>query len=240
VINAAAKYLYAITSVLLALANAAANADPEPVDLALLLAVDCSGSVDGREFRLQLDGIAKAFNDRDVIAAIKAGPYRRIAVNMMLWADPDEQKLTTGWRVITGEQQAHDFAEEVRAFDIRIGGGTGLGIALGYGANVLQNAPFTATRKVMDVSGDGRESWEIREPRFRLPQAQILLGKTNIVVNGLAIAQDVPDLAQYYAEEVTHGPGSFVITASTYEDFADAMRIKLLREILPDVAALRR
>jgi Protein of unknown function (DUF1194) len=216
--------------------TAAAAHEKSAVDLALILAVDCSGSVDREEFQLQLDGIAAAFRDPAVIAAIGAGRYGRIAVNMMLWADPDEQKLTSGWAEIGNAREANAFAGMAETFDTRIGGGTGLGIAIGYGVSLLKGIDFHATRKLIDVSGDGRESWELREPRFRLPQAKALRATTNITVNGLAISNNERELPAYYRENVIGGPGSFVIEAKTYGDFAKAMRIKLLREILPDVA----
>jgi Protein of unknown function (DUF1194) len=207
-------------------------------DLALVLAVDCSGSVDRAEFRLQLDGIAAAFRDEDVLAAIRSGPHGNITVNMMLWADPDEQKLTTGWFTISNESEAETFARTAEAFDTLIGGGTGLGVAMAYGVTLLNHPEVHATRKTIDVSGDGKESWELREPRFRALHAQALLRKTDITVNGLAISTDYPDLAAYYRNTVIVGPGSFVIEAKSYGDFADAMKVKLLREILPDVASL--
>jgi Protein of unknown function (DUF1194) len=207
-----------------------------PVDLALILAVDCSGSVNGREFKLQMEGIAAAFRDPEVIAAVTAGRHRRIAVNILLWADPDEQKFTSGWHVVGSEAEALAFAETARKFDLRVGGGTGLGIALGYGISILSNLDFPATRKTIDVSGDGQDGYELREPRFRMPQARAMRAKSDVVINGLAISNDDPGLLAYYRETVIGGPGSFAMEARTYEDFAEAMRRKLLREILPDVA----
>jgi hypothetical protein len=64
-----------------------------------------------------------------------------------------------------------------------------------------------------------------------LPEARELLGATGVIVNGLAIESDFPRLASYYRTEVAHGPGSFVVSARTFEDFAVAMRDKLIREI---------
>ncbi len=210
------------------------------VDLALVLAVDCSGSVDPQEFQLQLDGIAQAFRDPEIVAAIQAGPHGKIAVNMLLWADPDEPKLTTGWRIIDSEQSAARFSSEARNFNIRIGGGTGLGVAIGYGLSLLSSTEFNATRKTIDVSGDGRESWELREPRFKLAQAKALRATKSVTVNGLAISNDDDELLAYYQENIIGGPGAFAMETKSYEDFADAMRIKLLREILPNLAMLER
>ncbi len=214
-----------------------AQAESPGVDLALIFAVDCSGSVDGRELRLQLGGIAAGFRDKAVQAAIAAGPRHRIAVNLMLWADPDEQKLTTGWQVVGSAQEAEAFAAVVEDNVIAIGGGTGLATAMAYGINLVQNSGYDATRRTIDVSGDGRDSWELREPRFRMAHARALRDASDVTVNGLAISNEQADLLDYYRNEVIGGPGSFVLEAKSYEEFAKAMRIKLLREILPDMAA---
>ncbi len=44
-----------------------------PVDLELVLAVDCSGSIDDDEFALQIRGYAAAFAHPAIIAAIRSG-----------------------------------------------------------------------------------------------------------------------------------------------------------------------
>jgi Protein of unknown function (DUF1194) len=216
-----------------------AFAEADEVDLALVLAVDASGSVDAREFRLQLDGIAYAVTSDDVVAAALSGPRRKIAVNFVTWGDPDEPKFQTGWRIIASRADALSFASEVRTGLPRQGGGTGLGVAVGYGLALLRNSGIHAARSVIDVSGDGPESWELREPRFKLPQAHIVREAEGVTVNGLAILTDRKDLVEYYHANVIGGAGSFVMSANVYEDFAQAMRRKLLREILPPVSKLQ-
>ena len=47
-------------------------------------------------------------------------------------------------------------------------------------------------------------------------------------------------LASYFEQNVTGGPASFVMTARTLEDFAEAMRKKLLRENLNPMASAHR
>jgi hypothetical protein len=210
----------------------------ENVDLALVLAVDTSGSVDGREFKLQMDGIAEAFTSPDVISAALSGPHQKIAVNLMTWGDPDEQKYHTGWYIIASELDAQRFADIARTSLPRQGGGTGLGVAIGFGLTLLRNSGHQASREVIDVSGDGRESWELREPRYKLPQAQAHREAAGVTVNGLAIQTDEKDLAQYFRDNVIGGPGSFVIPLDTYDDYARAIHLKLLREILPPITLL--
>jgi hypothetical protein len=202
-------------------------------DLLLVLAVDCSGSVSGTEFQLQIGGIARALRDADVIAAALAGPSKRIGVNLMLWGDPDYPKFATGWHEINSPETARAFADIVQAYDLRMGGGTGLGHAVAYGVSILQDSGAVSDRLVIDVSGDGAESYELRKPRFQLVDAQRLRAKAGVVVNGLAITNEDRELARYYREKLAAGPGSFVMQVARYEDFSDAIRLKLLREINP-------
>jgi hypothetical protein len=121
---------------------------PGAYDLVLVLAVDCSGSVDGGEFKLQIDGITAAFRDSEVIAAALAGPHGRIAVTLMSWGDPDYQKFTTGWFEINSPAAAESFADTVSRFDVRTGGGTGIGIAIAYGITLIEPAASSPTARL--------------------------------------------------------------------------------------------
>jgi hypothetical protein len=210
----------------------------EPVDLALVLAVDVSGSVTRQEYDLQIGGIVRAFRQPDVIAAIASGTHGRIAVNLMTWGDPDYQKFDTGWHVVGDAGSADVFAEAVDKFEGRIGGGTGIGVAIGYSITLIETSGFPALRKVVDVSGDGTELGEIRTPRFRVEHAAAMRDKHGVIVNGLAIRSDKPELDQYYRAHVAGGPGSFVISIDSFDDYAEAIHRKLLREIVSPTSSL--
>ena len=225
-----ARGLLAIVLTLLAAVPPARAAGPGH-DLLLVLAVDSSGSVDPAEYRLQLDGLAAAFRDPEVQAAITAGPNARIAVNLLLWADARFERFTTGWTVIDGAGSAEAFAHRIETFDSRVGGGTGIGAAIAQGIALIETSGLAGSRRVIDVSGDGIEAYEGPRPPILLEEAFELLAATDIIVNGLAIETDFPKLAKYYREEVARGPGSFVVSAKRYEDFATAIRDKLIREI---------
>ena len=54
-----------------------------------------------------------------------------------------------------------------------------------------------------------------------------------IIINGLPIMADSPDLARYYDTHVIIGPDSFVEPARDFEDYARAIRAKLLKELRP-------
>lgn len=208
------------------------------VDVALVLAVDCSGSVDGDEYALQMKGIATAFVDPAIIAAALSGPHHRIAVNLMTWGDPEERKYESGWHIISSADDSIKFAQVARTWEQRQGGGTGIGNGLSYGLMLLRNGDISAPRQVIDISGDGRESWELREPHFKLVDAQKLRAASGVTVNGLAIQSDDPDLAAYYRAFVAAGPESFVIAVANYGEFAQGIRRKLLQELTPNSASL--
>ena len=71
-----------------------------PVDLQLVLAIDGSGSIDDAEMALQTGGIAAAFRDPEVQAAIAAGPLQRIAVTAIIWAEANLPKDALPWHLV--------------------------------------------------------------------------------------------------------------------------------------------
>jgi len=208
------------------------------VDLELVLAVDASGSVDPEEFDLQLEGIAAGFRDPAVRAAIRSGRRGRIAVDLLTWAEPQAPKDETGWFVLAGDADAEAFARLVRALPRRQNGATGLGAGVAAAVRSIEGNAITGWRKAIDVSGDGRET-AARDYTVQVAQARAMAQAFDIVINGLAIGNEDADLRSYYRDRLQSGPGSFVMAVEGYEDFAEAMRRKLLREIeyRPPVAA---
>ncbi len=213
-------------------------AAPEKVDLALVLAVDCSGSVSAKEYAIQVGGIAAAFRDPAILAAATTGPYHRIAVNLLIWGDPDEQKFESGWYIISSAGEGKVFAEVAASFSRRMNGGTGIANAIAYGLAMLNDGTVFSSRKVIDVSGDGKESWELREPHFKLADAQRMRMAAGVTVNGLAIETDDSELGAYYQKYVAAGPENFVLVVANYQQYAEAIRRKLLLEINPNMAEL--
>ena len=209
----------------------------ERVDLELVLAVDASGSVDNAEFALQLGGIAAAFQSPDVQAAIARGPIGRIAVALTVWAAAELPTAKGLWFVIADPGNAAAFADYVARFPRTVGGGTGIGSGIGASVTHMDRNRFVGTRRVIDVSGDGRET-QPRDYVVMMPQARQMADARGITINGLAILNEDPMLERYYREAVITGPGAFVMSVAGFEDFADAIRRKLVREIegLPNVA----
>lgn len=211
------------------------QARAETVDVALVLALDSSSSVNRDEFFLQSQGIAAAFADPEVQAAIASGPNRKVAVALLEWSSPGRQHLDIGWQIVTADNAAA-FAETVGNSPRYIeGGGTAIGAALGRAGIVMANLPFQALRQVVDLSGDGKTS--AGPPA---PLARDALVAQGITVNGLAVINEEADVDRFYAENVIGGPGAFVEVAADYDDFIHAIKRKLIRELTtePMVASL--
>ena len=210
------------------------------VDLELVLAIDASDSVDQREYRLQLQGMANGFRDAAVIQAFQSGPTGRIAVAVVLWADPTKPVRPSEWYILATARDAEAFASVVEGLPRTVGGGTGIGAAIAEAVRLIEANDITSLRRVIDVSGDGLETTARDEGILVVSRARSIARRSGVTVNGLAIHSDLPGLAAWYAANVTSGPGSFVISAHDFVDFERAMRIKLLREISPPIAQIRK
>ncbi len=101
-----------------------------------------------------------------------------------------------------------------------------MGDALHEGLGIMNRAPCEASRKVIDISGDGRNNDGSVSP----DDMRIIARANDVVINGLPIRGDEPDVADYYREHVVTEDG-FVTEAKSFDDFAAAIRTKLLTEI---------
>lgn len=205
-----------------------------PVDLELVLAVDTSGSVDTREYELQIKGLVKAFRDPAVIAAIiGTSPSGGIAVTVVHWSSVNEQRQIVPWTVLKREQDAHGFSDAIAAREERtFGDSTGIGGVLRFSERLIRRNVYEGRRKSIDVSGDGANNSGIPPELVRN-----MVTNEGITVNGLTILTDEPFLHHYYFEHVIGGAGAFVMTVSDYADIVIGMRNKLLREISVNIAA---
>lgn len=196
----------------------------EPVALELVLALDSSSSVSAEEFDLQRRGISRAFRDPGVLAAITALGDAGLAVALVQWSGGRMQRLSVDWARLRETPEVERFASSVARSTRLLTGGTNLGGAVRYSLEQIEANRFEGRRKVVDVSGDGFAGLSPRRERDRAVSR-------GVTINGLAILNERPELGLYYATHLIGGAGAFVVTADSYEDFADAMRDKLLQEI---------
>jgi hypothetical protein len=221
----ACKLLTWTVAILLGI-GAFARADPA-VDLALVLAVDASGSVDQHRFELQKQGYAAAFRDPRVLNAIRSGLNQSIAATMFQWTGPRLQRHVVAWTLIKDEASANAFADAIQAAPRQLfGGGTSISGAIDYGRLLLLQNPFAPTRRVIDVSGDGSNN-----SGRAVTSARDEAARGGTTVNGLPILSVEPDLDGYYRDYVIGGPGAFMVPAESYDTFAQAILKKLITEI---------
>lgn len=205
-----------------------ATAQGGAVDLALVLAIDCSYSVDMREYNLQVRGMAEAFRRPEIIAAIQSGGYQRISVVVVQWSDLAHQSVVIPWMVISDAASAGQLAARLETLPRTLAeGGTSITAAMGFSAQLLNNAPFQADRRVIDVAADGRNN-NGGDPR---PMRDAVVSQ-DITINGLSILNEVPTLDKYFELYITGGAANFVIVANDYSDYSAAIYRKLLREIV--------
>lgn len=215
-----------------------APARAEDVDVALVLVTDVSRSITDDEFKLEKEGYAAALTSPQVIAAIKGGAYGAIAVAYVEFASSFEVKNVIDWTIVRDAASAQDFAARLASAPRSFWGRTAISSGIDRGVQLLAESGVNAARRVIDVCGDGTNNAgrEVQQSR----DEAVAQG---IVINGLAIINDNPvpwafahvqppgGLANYYRENVTGGPGSFVLEVRDFAKFGEAMTRKLVMEI---------
>jgi hypothetical protein len=214
-------------------AHGAARAS-EPVDLELIVAVDVSGSIDPDEAALQRKGYLRSLVDPEVVRAIKAGPLGKIALTYVEWAGMGHFKTVVDWSVIDGMERAQAFAARLGAQPIETAHRTSLSDAIDRSAPLFAANAYDGARRVIDISGDGANNYG-----RLVTAARDEAVRQGIVINGLPILTDpaggsfpsIPDLDLFFRDCVIGGPGAFIVVARGFDDFARAVRKKLIIEI---------
>jgi len=216
-----------LTAATIALTSAgAARSEQTPVGTALVLLADVSASIDAGEYNLQRKGIEAAFRDPSVIRAIWNQPYGAMAVTLVEWSS--SQAVIVPWTIIRDEASALAFADAVARGQRSSLGATHIGDAIEYALSVLDTCPCRPARRVIDVSGDGVNNGGRRSA----DEARDMAVTLGVTVNGLPIRDPAEgDVRTHYERHVIGGLGSFVAEANGFDDFARALRHKLVLEI---------
>ena len=222
----------------ISLSSVSAAQAGQPVDLALVMVTDVSRSIDDSEFQLEKQGYTSAFTDPKVVAAIKGGTVGAIGVAYIEFASSFEVRTVIDWTVIRDEATARDFADRLSAAPRSFWGRTAISSGIDRAVQLLAESGLDTSRRIIDVCGDGtnnagRDVQEARDDAV----------KAGITINGLAIINDHPvswtyahvqppgGLPNYYRENVTGGPSSFVLEIHDFHTFGEAMTRKLVTEI---------
>jgi hypothetical protein len=209
--------------------TAAAQSSVDHVDTALVLAVDVSGSVDDGRFVLQMEGIARAFEDAEVQRTILSGRRGALLVTLVNWSH--KPQIAVPWTVIASPADAVAFAAEVRNAPRTSEDFTCMSQMMQVVADkVLPLMPVPADRKVVDVSGDGRDNCN---PSVPVDLVRDELTNTDVTINGLPIREgrEAATIEPWYEEHVVGGIAAFLLPANGFQDFGRAIRQKFILEI---------
>jgi Protein of unknown function (DUF1194) len=213
---------------------------------ALVLGLDVSGSVDSREYRLQLGGLAAALRHPEVIQALVSMPSFPVHLAIFEWSAPSYQRLLLDWTTITDEATVLQIAARLDTTTRdQAPPGTALGTAMQHGAALLA-AQNDCWKHTLDISGDGKHNYG-PHPR----DVRDALDPRSLTINALVIGADttgigdqrqaeIGELAAYFRAWVILGPAAFVETALGFDDYEAAMVRKLIRELEgPVMSSLR-
>jgi len=217
----ATRPLIALISVLL---WSASPGHAQACRLALVLGFDVSRSVDEQDYRLQTNGIVAALNDRQIRRLLLRSPPH-VALAVFEWAGQYEQTLISDWTILDSATAIDGLVGRIQSHQRGHNGLTAVGSALTFARDLMQRGP-NCLWQTIDLAGDGALN--------NGPAPRRIYDTTNfggIVVNGLAIGAHEDQIEHWFRRNVLHGPGAFVEFASTHEDFADAFRRKLIREL---------
>lgn len=213
---------------------ATAADDDIAVDLALVMAVDVSLSIDEKEAAIQRNGYVHALKDKRVTEAIRSGPIGKIAITYVEWSSVYHQVQVVPWHVISDAKSAAAFADEIAKAPVKPGSTTSISAGLDFSVKLFDKNGYDPSRRVIDISGDGYSDYgrPVKDARDDAV-------KKGVTINGLAMMferpkwkQEVPeDLDRYYNEQVIGGPGAFFVTVRTPNDFSQSLLHKLVLEI---------
>lgn len=219
-------------------------ASADPCRLALVLALDVSGSVDEVEYRQQLDGLAFALDSPNVREAILQGAAS-VHIAAFEWSSRNHQFLVLPWTELTSHAAIDHAAKRIRRYQKqRAGLKTALSTAMMFAAEMLSQKP-ACWQRTIDVSGDGENNiGPLIEQVYGLETFQ------GVTVNALVVtkpqsqgsersADAAAELRRYFERSVIRGPGAFAMVADGYADYARAMERKLLREVtMPQIGQM--
>jgi hypothetical protein len=198
----------------------------DPVDLALVMAIDGSASISGNTLEFQLRGHAGALRDPMLVDAITGGRHGAIRAAVAVWSDPGTFRVVVPWTRIAGPYEAVALADAIDAAPRQARrGATAIGSAVLAAVDLV--AGVDAPRRTVDLTSNGFSN------AGPAPEAARAAAEAaGVTVNALAILNEFSWLEDYYRANVIAGPGAFVTSVADFDGFEDALRAKLIAEIV--------
>ncbi|MBS0560257.1 MAG: DUF1194 domain-containing protein [Proteobacteria bacterium] len=207
----------------------------QPVDAAVVLAVDCSGSIRNESLALQFRGYRRAVTSDAFLDAVRSGLHARVALAFVTWSSADRQEVAVPWSLIDTEESARRFAALLADAPAPIPGYTSISGAIDFAARLLAACPYAPLRRIIDVSGDGTNN-----DGRAVAEARDEAVAQGLVINGLPILGQEPDVVGYYRESVIGGADAFLVVADDPARFEASVARKLIAEVADFLQAPRR
>lgn len=213
------------------------------VDAELVLAVDVSSSMQPGELALQREGYSAAFRSKDVIDAIIDGGYGRIAVTYVEWGSSNVHRVVVPWTLVDSAASAHAVAEKLDGAKIATMFRTSISGAIRVGLRAFDENRYHGLRRIIDISGDGpnNEGGPVTVARDIAVSQGVTINGLPLMVRPLLAAggEDMPSLDDYYADCVIGGARAFVLPVTSWRQFPQAVRRKLVLEMSGRDPAIR-
>jgi hypothetical protein len=226
------RWLLAFLLSCLPLASQAQGA--KSVDIAIVVSLDRSESIDAEEARAQIDGLVFTLRHSRFRETVASGWFGRIALTVVTWSSFGRHEVILPWMQVAGAADA-DVAAAILELDYarqrvaRHGTQTDVAFAIEVGMNQLDILPWEAGKSVINVVADGISNIG----RVAMADRNIAMAR-GFTVNGLIMARGsaIEVLSRYFRREVIGGPTSFLQVSASNEDFANAMLRKILLEMV--------
>ena len=199
---------------------------PTPVDLALVLAIDTSGSVSEARIALQIQGYANAFATPRLLRAVREGRFGRIAATFVQWSDAGRQMQAVEWTLISDPASALGFSRALTEAERPTPGWTSISGAIDYAVRLFARSGVAPTRRVIDISGDG-----VNNDGRPVAQARDDAVAPASPSTGCRSWRWTRGSNIYYRDFVIGGRDAFIVTVRDTNDFAAAVLRKLLVEV---------
>lgn len=211
------------------------TASAEPVDVELLLAVDVSLSMSPMELAIQRDGYVAALTHDTVLRAIEDGLHGRIAISYVEWAGSAVQEIVVPWTLVESAEDARAIADRLSIHPPSSARRTSISGMLEFAQDMFAESGFRGMRRVIDISGDGpnNQGRPVVAARDALVEQGVTINGLPLMTSGgYSSVYDLANLDRYYSECVIGGPGAFMIPVNDWDQFAEAVRRKLVLELV--------
>ncbi len=188
-------------------------------DLALVLAMDASGSIDAKQHEMIRKGTADALRHPAVASAFGSG---RVALRVTEYAERTRELVP--WTMIGGAVDL-DIIASVLADTPRSGAAgslTAMGVAMVDARQSFDTLP--CAHNVLDILADGENGIGIRPEA-----ARVMFREGTDQINVLLV--EAPAAAPVMETRVIFGEGAFVMEVDGFEQIGRAMMRKLLLEV---------